>query len=1120
MSSYSRPIGGYRRALWLLVALAVGVLESGLSCAPALINFVTPTGGSVIATPSFLVQIQLGPAANPSTLSVDLNGVDITAQLTGGPPTYSKTFGPGAPLRDVNLLTVRVKSNDGVVGAVFPVPFQYGIPKAHASLVTDPSQCPTGPLAHCTTGDFLLANDSARFVIQKAAQREEHFSGTFGGNLIDAEVVKSGVPQGNDNFWEIQPAFNIESVIDAQTAEIVNDGQDGTPAIVRTCGPDDLLDDINPSSVVGQVGGTFPDGVDDQDYDIDGCTEYVLAASTRTLELTTTIENNEADDLALYPGDYMNGGGSTEQFTPLGSPAVLTQSGVGETLANFGIQALSLFGFSDGAGVDYALLVPQPPTVATPSSSFTQTGVSYVLHGQSIPLVLFFGDTSNAFPVPAGASNSFTRWFSVGDGSASNAVQSFLDATSQPSGTLKGCVRDSGGQPVPGARVVAARDSAGGTTSIKILRDHWVAGSDGCYQGRIGTGKYLVAAAKEGFPYEGGGSTPATHVVTVTSGGTTVQDVVLPQAGHLHVSVVDQNNQPIPARVGVVGFDPSPEPTLSSTLTSSLVVRTNLFYDLTRDAPPTGLTRTEYTDATGNVDMDVEPGTYQIAVSRGNEYSLFTKNDQAIPAGTTTTVNAQVVQVLDTTGFISSDYHVHMAGSPDSRISHRNRIAAYAGEGVDNLITTDHALLTDLMPEIASLGFAPWLFSTQGEEITTFDYGHFNAYPQGTDSSQVQTYGATDHGGAAPPGMDFPAYGHFNLSPAEIEAAAMSKPQNAGFETVVQINHISSHFDPLKINTSLTPPASQLAAGEPAFFRLDPSIPNFFHAFAALELWNGYTKDQAYCEFLGAECSSGSPDGRIGIWMNLLNQGIKTTFIADTDSHEYHNLRSGGARSWTPSSTDVVANIHPLEIPRAVRAGKVVGGQGIYVKARLTGDNTGGTASFEGVPPGGDPTQITVGDGMVHLQIDVQAPTWAPYDQIQIFENASTRVKKSNAGVPTLFTAVPTLILNKGTDFTVTTVPVSTTPPASRFETHVSLPFTLSRDTWFVVVVRGNQNVSPPMFPVHPDAVSLTQNPNLAALENVTASDNGIRALGATNALYVDVDGNGDFDPPGVSVVP
>jgi hypothetical protein len=52
------------------------------------------------------------------------------------------------------------------------------------------------------------------------------------------------------------------------------------------------------------------------------------------------------------------------------------------------------------------------------------------------------------------------------------------------------------------------------------------------------------------------------------------------------------------------------------------------------------------------------------------------------------------------------------------------------------------------------------------------------------------------------------------------------------------------------------------------------------------------------------------------------------------------------------------------------------------------------------------------------------------------------------------------------------------------------------------------------------DGVSLAQNPDLTSLSTVTAAENGIRALGVTNALYVDVDQNGVFDAPGVSVVP
>jgi hypothetical protein len=576
----------------------------------------------------------------------------------------------------------------------------------------------------------------------------------------------------------------------------------------------------------------------------------------------------------------------------------------------------------------------------------------------------------------------------------------------------------------------------------------------------------------------------------------------------------------------VVGFDPSPEVTLTASAIKGNDTKTQLFYDRTVDALPTALTRTEYSNAAGVVDIALEPGTYQIAVSRGTEYSLFTQQ-VTITAGNTSAVNAQIAPVLDTTGTISADYHVHMIDSPDSRISRKNRIESFAGEGVDDIIATDHAAVTDLDGQIATLGFAPFVNSTPGEEVTTFDYGHFNAYPQGQDPSQPQTQGATDHAGAAPPGEDFPAYGNYNLSPAQIEAAAIGKPQNAGKETVVQINHISSHFNPLRIDTSQTPPTSVLdglafktnnepLSNNPLFFRLDPSITNFYHHFAGLEVWNGFTTAHQN-EYLLQ---------RIGIWMNLLNQGLPTTAICDTDTHKFHNLETGGARSWTPSSTDAPAGVVDVEIARAVRAGKMVGGQGIYVQTRLVAtDGSGGTASLTGVVPSGTQsatlqagTLVTVTNGAVNLEIHVQAPTWAPYDTIQIYRNAATQVAASNGGTPTLFTAVPTTTLNAKTDFRVRTVEVN---GSQRFETNKTVRLTrLSADEWIVVLVKGTQGVSAPMFPVMTDGVSLTQNPTLAALEAVIATENGIRALGTTNALYVDVDQNGVFDAPGVTVVP
>jgi hypothetical protein len=123
----------------------------------------------------------------------------------------------------------------------------------------------------------------------------------------------------------------------------------------------------------------------------------------------------------------------------------------------------------------------------------------------------------------------------------------------------------------------------------------------------------------------------------------------------------------------------------------------------------------------------------------------------------------------------------------------RTRALSFAAEGVENVVATDHDAITDLTPTITANGLGSFLGSTIGEEITSFDYGHYNAYPQGEDPTRVSN-GSTDWGGAAPAGLDFPAYGNHPLTPAQIEAAALAKPQNAGLETVVQINHIGSHF--------------------------------------------------------------------------------------------------------------------------------------------------------------------------------------------------------------------------------------------------------------------------------------------------------------------------------------
>jgi hypothetical protein len=657
------------------------------------------------------------------------------------------------------------------------------------------------------------------------------------------------------------------------------------------------------------------------------------------------------------------------------------------------------------------------------------------------------------------------------------------------SGQVSGCVTVNG-VPAPGARV-----SAGPVTSGAITRviSTWVTGPDGCYHGTVPVGTIGFAAWREGTMYEGGAGTPPVHMVAISEATPAVRNFDLPAPGHVSVTVVDENNAAVPARVTVVGFDPSPDPVYSSG-------DTGLFLDQT-DKHPFGVARAVYTEADGTLDFDMEPGAYRVYVSRGAEYSLF-EQAVTVTGGVTSNVAAQIGRVLDTTGFISSDHHVHGIQSADSRVNATDRVQQFAGEGVDNVIMTDHHHHTDLTPRIAALGFTPFVTSTIGEEITTWDTGHYNAYPLLVDPSRPSG-GSTDWGGAAPAGQDFPSHGHYILTPAEIETLAKTGP-TATADTLVQINHIDSHFVPMQIDTSLVPPQSFITPAEKLNFRMDPASGNLFHHFEALELWNGYNRAHQ-SQFLNE---------RIGIWFNHLNQGLITTAITDTDTHKFTNLETAGGRTWAASSTDDPPSISPAEMTQSIRAGKAVGGQGLYVQTRLV--DAANPSNVADLTLAGN-TLLTVSNptaGLL-LEIDVQAPLWAPFDTIRVYANAST-IPSPTSPAPELFSAIPTMTLTAGTNFTITTTNVHpSVPGGSRREAHVTIPFTnMTDDTWFVVVVKGTDGVSRPMFPVHPADLAHAGNTTLANLTDGNLGESGVTALGFTNALYADVDGNPGFDAP------
>jgi hypothetical protein len=406
-----------------------------------------------------------------------------------------------------------------------------------------------------------------------------------------------------------------------------------------------------------------------------------------------------------------------------------------------------------------------------------------------------------------------------------------------------------------------------------------------------------------------------------------------------------------------------------------------------------------------------------------------------------------------------------------------------------------------LNPRIDDLGYTPFVTSTIGEEITTWETGHYNAYPMLIDPTRPSG-GSTDWGGAAPAGEDFPSLNSFILTPAEIATLATTGP-TATADTIIQINHVSSHFVPLHIDTSLVPPQSTISPVDLARYRMDPASGNLFHHFEALELWNGHNRSHQ-SQFLNE---------RIGIWFNLLNQGLLTTMVTDTDTHAFTNLETAGGRTWAASSTDDPPSISPAEMTQSVRAGKAVGGQGLYVQTRLV--DASNATNVADLTLGGS-TLLTVSNPVagLNLEIDVQAPLWAQFDTIRVYANAATIPSPTSSAAELFSATATTTLVTPAFPITENDVFPSVTG-GKRKEAHVTIPFTnMTEDTWFVVVVKGTDGTSRPMFPVFPADLSHTGNTTLANLPDGNLGQSGETALGVTNALYADVDGNPGFDAP------
>ncbi len=971
---------------------------------------------------------------------------------------------------------------------------------AVAREAVEPSDLLTGPLARSVPGDFVLENELLRVIIQQPG-RNWFGIGSYGGNIIDVARKQADGSFLPDHMEEFVTGINIENTPNYTEVEVTNPGADGEEAQICARGPDDLLDFINGSSTIRGFGLNFPASADDRDLPLEIETCYSLAANRPYVTIDTRLVNTSSEDLGIWWVEYLNGSGEVETFQPnigFAEPTFTSSCPATRAVACDAGECdqcnyLAYSGHDGAAGVSYGFIHEVENT-----SSISTSGVNVLILGEAILSIA--GGASPNFVVPGDGELSLRRYFAVGDGSASSIadIRNHIDGIH--TGQLRGTVT-SDGAPVANASVAVYQTvNANTNPPVLFMAGHSRTDADGNYSMSLPPDDYEVLAHTDGYLFAGNSPTQ----VTVTRDDTTSQSFDLPAPGYLRVGVtataLDGDNGPAPAKLQVVGFDPSPTPG-----NNVLGARTGVVGDDSGDGLAYGITLVDFIDRTGISErLTLEPGNYQLVVSRGPRHSAF-KRDITIASGQTLEVQAELAQVIATDGYIHADFHVHAIDSPDAEVTRSERVATYLAEGMDFFTPSDHGMRVDFTDTLMDMNVGDLISSAPSGEITPFDYGHVNSWPVTVDSSKIGG-GTVDWGRAAPAGMDFPEYASYVLSPGEIFEEALSDPKN----NLVQINHVSSHFGAggLGIDTGMTPPQSTVDLTER---RLDPALGNAFDdGFQALEVWIGTDgRGGIFNEFLGQNA---------GDWFNLINQGIVRTGVADSDTHVRRNTYIS-TRSQIPSRVTDPGQLSAIaeELAATVVAGKVIGTNAPFVTIEASGD-FGSQIVRANLSLDGSNTMSLDNFADVRVTVRIASAEWAQVDAVDFYVNNQPELT-TQPGQTARYGVCPDVTVSRGdAGWSETEVMVNEDiPGASRSEIEVTLTLpNVSTDTWLVAIAHGTDGISAPLFPVVPEDLDRVSNTSLEGLTDDNVGEGGVLAYAFTNPLFIDVNGDG-WTPPGVA---
>jgi hypothetical protein len=577
----------------------------------------------------------------------------------------------------------------------------------------------------------------------------------------------------------------------------------------------------------------------------------------------------------------------------------------------------------------------------TPRTPTFAPGVGFATESETVPYLGFItsGATSYAYSRldgdlrPGISESGFTSNFSegftiapcaetrrhharitIGGPDVDGLVQAVARMRSEALTAVFGTVVDPAGAAVAGARVHAESQAGAYLTRAAT-------GADGSFTLHVPAGEAArLTAWRRGDAVVG--------PIALAPGQTTVM-LALPPAGTVHVVAVDADTDAaLPARVQVLPKS-TPLPSVPGQFGEPGEIGGRLHVDYA---------------ISGESTLRVPAGEWEVIVSRGYEYEIH-REVVEVAAGATTEIVAPLAHVVDTTGQLCADYHIHTHRSADAGDDARLKVAAAVADGLEIPIRSEHEFVEDFQPVVEAMGLQAWAFGVTSVELTSMEvWGHFGVLPLAADPSRVN--------GGTPlwqrfPSADDPDVRVETLSPPEVFAQVRARPERP----VLIVNHPRGGFNYF-----------DYVGYDPVTGMVDDA-----------EAWD---EDFTVVEVFNDGSWRQNRSRNVADWLSLLDHGRRVFAVGSSDSHGVAQSPVGYPRTCLRLGTDDPRNLTPNQVRDATAAGRAIISGGIYIDAAV-GD----------AGPGDD----AVGTGPTALvSVRVQAASWISVDAIDIVVDGVT----------------------------------------------------------------------------------------------------------------------------------